>query len=669
MEYIQENIDTDNAEFQTAWNLIQYSSASVFLTGRAGTGKSTFLRYVCRNTHKKYIVLAPTGIAAINVEGVTLHSFFKIPLRPILPNDPDLSVENRRIFDFLKYNKAKRTLLKEVELIIIDEISMVRADILDFVDQVLRVFTGNKHLPFGGKQLLMVGDAFQLEPVVKKDEWQILSRFYPSPYFFSANVFKVHPLVQIELKQVYRQNDAAFIDILDRIRLNQANRSHLEVINSRLNPNFTAKPEDFFITLATRRDTVDYINEIKLNELKGKEYSFAGRITGEFPESSLPTLKNLVLKEQAQVMFVKNDTERRWYNGSLGIVEDIDDEGIYVRLENDELHLVTPEKWVNLQYKYDEKNNRITADELGAFSQYPLKLAWAITVHKSQGLTFQNVMIDLSGGAFAGGQLYVALSRCRTLEGMVLKTPVRQSDIIVNREVVQFAAQANNKKLIEEELRKAKADTSYLTALHAFRSGNWKQAVNSFAEAISYRNDLENPYFRRFIAKEMLFIDHYRHQIADLEAKLKHQQENLKDFAREYYLMANECELKFNDTRAALGNLNKAIKLDPKFVDALLRRANLLFASGDYSGAEKDCTAILRSKRRHFKALLLRGQIRTQTNALELAYKDLLEAMNLKKSDPEVYRALSKVCAKMGEDALAEQYNDIASNLEDMNYE
>lgn len=664
MNELPDFLDTDNAEFQDALKLIQYTNSSVFLTGRAGTGKSTFLKYICQTTHKKHIVLAPTGIAAINAGGVTMHSFFKIPFRPILPNDPDLSEKDRRIYDFLKYNRVKTQLLKEVELIIIDEISMVRCDILDFIDQVLRVFTRNRNLPFGGKQILMVGDAFQLEPVVKRDEWQILSKYYPTPYFFSANVFQRIPLVQIELRKVYRQSDPVFVDILDRIRQNQAHTNHLNIINQRLDPAFQTPGDELFITLATRRETVDYINDQKLGELVGEEFSFEGTISGDFPESSLPTLRNLVLKENAQVMFVKNDMERRWYNGSLGRVEEINEDGIFVRLENEEIHLVTIEKWENLRYKFDEENNRIITEEIGFFKQYPLKLAWAITVHKSQGLTFDKVVIDFSGGAFAGGQLYVALSRCRSLPGMVLKTPVIQRDIIVNREVESFSKQANNKQLIEEELKKAKADGAYAEALAAFRNQNWNEAIARFAEAVEYRNDLPKPEFQRFLAQEMFFVNHYKNRINELEAKLEETHKNVFEFAREYYLMANECEVKFKDERSAIANLNKALKLNPVFLDALLRRAILLKNTGDTNGAEADCTAILKIKQRHFKALMLRGKIRLQLNNLNGAYQDLLEAQNLKKNNPEVYKILSKVCAKMGETDKSREYKNIARSLE-----
>ncbi len=663
---LPDNLDIDNPEFQDALKLIQYTNSSVYLTGRAGTGKSTFLKYICHHTPKKYIVLAPTGIAAINAGGVTMHSFFKIPFRPILPNDPDLSTKNRRVYDFLKYNKAKIDLIRETELIIIDEISMVRADILDFVDQVLRVFSTNKTEPFGGKQLLMVGDAFQLEPVVKRDEWDILRRFYKTPYFFSAQVFRQINLIQIELKKVYRQKDDNFVNILDNIRVNSATSSHLQSINNRFVPNFDMPIDELFITLATRRDTVDYINDGKLAQLEGEEFIFTGKVEGEFPESSLPTLLELVLKESAQVMFVKNDIEKRWYNGSLGRIEDFDDNGIYVQLENGDIHHVTTEKWQNLRYKFDEKENKIIAEEIGSFHQFPLRLAWAVTVHKSQGLTFDNVLIDFSGGAFAGGQLYVALSRCRSLEGMYLKSPIRRSDIIVNREVVAFSKYANDKVLITRELQKAKADDEYKKSLVAFRNQRWKDAIMHFAQAIEYRNELSNRVFQRFIAKEFLSFNHYQNRITQLEDEIVGIRKDLEEFAREYFLLANACEVEYNDFTAAIANLNKAIKMNPNFEEALWRRANLLYKTGDINAAEKDCNKLLKLKNKNFDALLLRGKIRFDLNKLEASFQDLLEAKNIKGSESEVYHILHKVCQKMGEYDKAQEYKNIAEALDDL---
>ena len=362
-------LDTDNKEFQDALQLITHTRQSVFLTGKAGTGKSTFLKYICAHTKKKYVVLAPTGIAAINAEGVTLHSFFKLPFRPMLPDDPDLSLKNGRIFEFFKYRKEHRKLISEVELIIIDEISMVRADIIDCVDRILRVFSGNMRLPFGGKQLLFVGDVFQLEPVVPADQKEILSLFYASPFFFSARVFKDINLVPIELQKVYRQTDPVFINILDRIRSNIARKQELDTLNARYFPDFIPRNEDMYITLATRRDQVDFINERKLGELPGEEFVSHGKIEGDFPESSLPTQLNLSIKEQAQVIFIDNDYERRWVNGTIGMVSGIDENGnVYVLLEDGREYLVEPTSWRNYKYKYNEKEKKVE-EEIAEFKQ------------------------------------------------------------------------------------------------------------------------------------------------------------------------------------------------------------------------------------------------------------------------------------------------------------
>ena len=450
-------LDTNNKEFQDALQLITHTRQSVFLTGKAGTGKSTFLKYICNHTKKKYVVLAPTGIAAINAGGVTLHSFFKLPFRPMLPDDPDLSLSHGRIFEFFKYPKEKRKIIAEVDLIIIDEISMVRADIIDCVDRILRVYSGNMRLPFGGKQLLFVGDVFQLEPVVPSDQKEILSLFYASPFFFSARVFKDINLVPIELQKVYRQTDSVFINILDRIRNNAARKQELDTLNGRYFPSFEPQNEDMYITLATRRDQVDFINEKKLAELPGEEYVSVGKIEGDFPESSLPTQLNLSIKEQAQVIFIDNDYERRWVNGTIGMVSGIDENGnVYVLLESGVEHLVEPTSWRNYKYKYNEKEKRIEEEIVGTFEQLPIRLAWAITVHKSQGLTFSRVVVDLTGGVFAGGQTYVALSRCKTFEGLVLSSPVTMRSLVSDGAIDEFVREAEQKVPNKEELQQAR---------------------------------------------------------------------------------------------------------------------------------------------------------------------------------------------------------------------
>ena len=378
------HIDTDNTEFQQALQLIQSTNQSLFLTGKAGTGKSTFLKYICENTRKKYIVLAPTGVAAINAGGVTIHSFFKMPLRPVMPDDPDLSLQNNRIFEFLKYTKERVKLIQKAELIIIDEISMVRADMVDFIDKVLRVYSRNMRVPFGGKQLLFVGDMYQLEPVVSSDQKLILSRFYPNAYFFSANVFNQISLVTIELQKVYRQTDESFIHLLDSIRVNRISHADLTILNNRCFPKYTPDQKDFIITVATKKDVVDHINNSRLKELPGENFLFTGEIQGEFPESGLPTQKELELKENAQIIFLKNDPEKRWYNGTIGIISEItEDNQIIVLLEDGSEHLLEREVWNNIRYFYNEKEKKIEEEVLGSFIQYPIRLAWAITIHKS----------------------------------------------------------------------------------------------------------------------------------------------------------------------------------------------------------------------------------------------------------------------------------------------
>lgn len=544
-------LDTNNKEFQDALQLITHTRQSVFLTGKAGTGKSTFLKYICNHTKKKYVVLAPTGIAAINAGGVTLHSFFKLPFRPMLPDDPDLSLSHGRIFEFFKYPKEKRKIIAEVDLIIIDEISMVRADIIDCVDRILRVYSGNMRLPFGGKQLLFVGDVFQLEPVVPSDQKEILSLFYASPFFFSARVFKDINLVPIELQKVYRQTDSVFINILDRIRNNAARKQELDTLNGRYFPSFEPQNEDMYITLATRRDQVDFINEKKLAELPGEEYVSVGKIEGDFPESSLPTQLNLSIKEQAQVIFIDNDYERRWVNGTIGMVSGIDENGnVYVLLESGVEHLVEPTSWRNYKYKYNEKEKRIEEEIVGTFEQLPIRLAWAITVHKSQGLTFSRVVVDLTGGVFAGGQTYVALSRCTSLEGLVLKSKISSRDIFIRKEIVEFSQIFNNQALIEKSIKESEAELQYGRAAQGFRQGNMQEAVEAFAAAVSKRNELDNPMVQRLLRLKLQALNSQKAQIKALREELHSLRETQKEYAHEYYLMGNECITKAHDANA-----------------------------------------------------------------------------------------------------------------------
>ncbi len=561
--------DSKNREFQDALNLVRYTRQSVFLTGKAGTGKSTFLRYVCKHTKKKHVVLAPTGIAAINAGGSTLHSFFKLPFYPLLPDDPNFSLQRGRIHEFFKYSKQHRKLLEELELVIIDEISMVRADIIDAVDRILRVYSHNLRQPFGGKQLLLVGDVFQLEPVVKADEREILNRFYPSPYFFSARVFTQIELVSIELQKVYRQTDPGFISVLDHIRNNTIEAADLQQLNTRYNVPDSPDDKDLYITLATRRDNVDYINSHKLAELPGEAVTFRGKVTGEFPDSSLPTSLDLTLKPGAQIIFVKNDFEKRWVNGTIGVVAgfDLEEETLYVQTDDGKECDVKPETWRNIRYTYNEQKKQIEEEELGTFSQFPVRLAWAITIHKSQGLTFARAVIDLSGGVFAGGQTYVALSRCTSLEGIRLKKPVSRADVFVRPEIVSFAQRFNNRAAVDRALRQAQADVQYAAAARAFDRGDFGTFLDEFFKAIHSRYDIEKPAAQRLIRRKLDVINRLRQENTALRQAAIERDKALVKYAREYIQMGDEC-LKMDMPEAAMRNYEKAVALCPKFKEA-----------------------------------------------------------------------------------------------------
>ena len=561
-------IDLENEEMQKALQIIQFTRRSLFLTGKAGTGKSTFMRHIAATIKKKHIILAPTGIAAINAGGSTLHSFFKLPFHPLLPTDKRYSARNIR--DTLKYNGEKTKLLREVELIIIDEISMVRADIIDFIDKVLRIYNRNMREPFGGKQLLLVGDIYQLEPVIKEDERQLLRPFYPSCFFFDAHVFREMQLIAVELKKVYRQRDAQFISLLDHIRTSQVSDTDLRLLNARVNAEIGTEEGRLSITLSGRRDTVDYINEKQLNTLPDQPTIFYGHIEGEFPESSLPTPIELEVKTGAQVLFIKNDKERRWVNGTLGTIIGFGDEEdgiIYVRTEDGRDFDVEREIWSNVRYTFNEKEQKIEEEEIGSYQQFPLRLAWAITVHKSQGLTFNNVKIDFTGGVFAGGQTYVALSRCTSLQGISLQEPIRRENIFVRTEVTNFARNYNNLNIINSALQESKADKQYADAMAAFDKGDMQAAIDNFFLAIHSRYDIEKSAAKRLIRRKLNSVNMLKQQLAEAHALEVQRSEQLKRLATEYTLLGKESE-KEGMPQAAIRNYEKALELWPELPEA-----------------------------------------------------------------------------------------------------
>lgn len=570
-----ENIDLNNPELQNALQILEFTRRSLFLTGKAGTGKSTFLRYIASTIKKKHVILAPTGIAAINAGGATLHSFFKLPFHPLLPNDSRYSARNIR--DTLKYNSEKRKLLREVELIIVDEISMVRADIIDFIDKVLRIYNRNMREPFGGKQLLLVGDIYQLEPVLKEEDRQLLQPFYPSSFFFDAKVFRQMQLVSIELTKVYRQSDPVFINILDHIRTSKVGTADLAMLNQHVGTALENDGTKLAITLSTRRDTVDYINEKRLGELPGEPTIFHGAIEGEFPDSSLPTPQELVLKTGAQKLFIRNDKEKRWVNGTLGTIigfGDEDDGIIYVRTEDGTDCDVERELWENVKYTFNEKEQKVEEQAIGTYTQFPLRLAWAITVHKSQGLTFNKVKIDFTGGVFAGGQTYVALSRCTSLEGISLKEPIRREDVFVKAEVQHFARSYNNRDMISLALQQSKADKEYFNAMTAFNRGDMQEALDNFFLAIHSRYDIEKPEVKRLLRRKLNIVNQQKEEIRKLKAEAQRKEDFLKRLAVEYVQMGRDCE-KEDFREAAIKNYEKALELYPDIPEARRRLKKL----------------------------------------------------------------------------------------------
>ena len=444
------SMNISNPELQLAEDFVQHTNCHIFLTGRAGTGKTTFLHDLRKKTHKRMVVTAPTGVAAINASGMTLHSFFQLPFGPFSPGSENPTAGHR-------IRKEKINIIKSMDLLVIDEISMVRADLLDAVDAVLKRYR-HSSLPFGGVQLLMIGDLLQLSPVVKEAEWQILQQYYPSMYFFESTALRQTELIPIELKHIYRQSDPRFIALLNRVRDRKIDSATLQELNKRYIENFSPQEDEGSITLCTHNSSADAINLARLKAVKQKAHHLQAEVEGNFPEHIYPTPSLLELKVDAQVMFVRNDPspEKRYFNGKIGKITRISGKHISVRCPNDTQEIeVEPTVWENIEYTLDPDSLEITQNKIGSFLQFPLKPAWAITIHKSQGLTFEKAIID-AGAAFTHGQVYVALSRCKTFEGMVLSSPLTALAVKTDATVLRFIEQATSNPPSQERLAAAR---------------------------------------------------------------------------------------------------------------------------------------------------------------------------------------------------------------------
>lgn len=450
--------DNQNTTFAQAVSFINHTSRPVFLTGKAGTGKTTFLRYIKAHSYKKMAIVAPTGVAAINAGGTTIHSLFFLPFGMYLAdyelawNEGDHYIYNKqRLFGKVKLTKQRRAILQELDLLVIDEVSMLRADTLDAIDAILRWARRNA-APYGGVQMLFIGDLYQLPPVVKSQEQGLLYQYYRSPFFFDAHVMQEAPPIQLELRKIYRQRDDTFISLLNNIRNNSCSVEEIAYLNQFYQPDFRPKREEAYITLTSHNRLADSINQQELDALPGRTFCFEAAIKGDFSENSFPTEDKLFLKEGAQIMFIKNDKgeERKYYNGKIGIVEGISRDGSEINVRfpgEDQTFVVEQEEWKNLRYNYDQQSDKINEETLGTFKQYPIRLAWAVTIHKSQGLTFEKAVID-AGASFAAGQVYVALSRLTSLSGLVLRSQIVSGSIRTDPQVVAFS----NQQLADEAI-------------------------------------------------------------------------------------------------------------------------------------------------------------------------------------------------------------------------
>ena len=517
----------NNPELQLAWQFIENTGTHLFLTGKAGTGKTTFLKRLREHTPKRMVVLAPTGIAAINAGGVTIHSFFQISFAPFVPETTFNSAQIQ-----YRYSQEKRNIIRSMDLLVIDEISMVRADLLDAVDATLRRYR-NREKPFGGVQLLMIGDLQQLAPVVKDSEWSLLRNYYETPYFFASRALRETTYMTIELEKVYRQNDTFFLSLLNKIRENKADDEVLNELNRRYRQGFQPPKEEGYIRLTTHNNQAQQVNDRELASLPGKPYHFRAEVTGTFPEYTYPADEILTIKEGAQIMFLKNDVslEKRYYNGMIGEVVAVNDSEIYVKEKgSEEDFLLLPEEWGNYKYVLNEETKEITEVIEGTFRQYPIRLAWAITIHKSQGLTFERAIID-ARNSFAHGQTYVALSRCKTLEGLVLESPLRKEAIISDSVVDNFTKEVERNKPGNKQLSDMQKAYFFDLLSDLFNFYSLEQAYKRLLRMLD--EDLYKLY-PKLLTEYKLLEPHIKEKIVEVAHRFRNQYTRLINESEDY---------------------------------------------------------------------------------------------------------------------------------------
>jgi len=507
-----------NPQLELANNLLKYTGSHLFLTGKAGTGKTTFLHSLRENSPKRMIVVAPTGVAAINAKGVTIHSFFQLSFAPFIPG-------TKPVNDFFRFSREKINIIRSLDLLVIDEVSMLRADLLDAMDYILRHFRRNE-LPFGGVQLLMIGDLEQLAPVLKEDEWNLLNTVYESPFFFESQALKKTSYLCVELKTVYRQSEDVFINMLNRIREKKIDYALLQELNKRYQPEFDPDNEEGYIVLTTHNAQAQRINSEKLAKINDNSFVYEAKITGNFPEYSFPTDAQLELKKGAQVMFVKNDSssEKRYFNGKIAVITHIDDDEIKAQGKEDKYPVVVEKAvWSNMKYAINADTKELVEEEEGSFEQYPLKTAWAITVHKSQGLTFDRAIIDAKS-SFAHGQVYVALSRCRTLNGLILSSPINAHSIIRSGSIDVFVRSVKEKEPDEKQYQTLRKD--YFTE-KLFEQFDYSEIRSSFYILLWLLNEYFNKLFPQLISQYQRARELFQDEILRVSEQFRSQLQRL----------------------------------------------------------------------------------------------------------------------------------------------
>jgi hypothetical protein len=507
--------------FELAYKFVTETNSNIFLTGKAGTGKTTFLKYLKENMPKNMAVAAPTGVAAINAGGVTLHSMFQLPFGPYIPENRQtlLGFDKRTLLSRTHFNSNKIEFFHNLELLVIDEVSMVAAYIIDAIDAILRSVR-HKNIPFGGVQVLFIGDLYQLQPVVKKEEWELLKNYYSSIFFFDSHVLRDNTPVMIELKEIFRQTDESFINILNGVRDNNLTHEHLRELNQRMQPDFESQDGDGYIMLTTHNNQANRINEIKLNRLSSAPLTFSATIEGEFPDHMIPAEKDLLLKKNAQVMFIKNDLdEKKFFNGKIGVITEISDEKIVVESDGVEIN-VRKHDWENISYSIDPATKQIEETLIGRFTQYPLRLAWAITIHKSQGLTFDKLVVDAEN-AFVNGQVYVALSRATTLQGLILTSQVNDRFLGAHTELKKWQENNYNENLLASRFKEARQSFMKQVLFNVFSFDQFRNLLKSL------KKEIEENKYDADVHKWLMELSDKYHSIAEVSKKFREQLQTL----------------------------------------------------------------------------------------------------------------------------------------------